>query len=187
MHELLKKQECLHKEATEVLNTLLTPILSKYGDVVVGGSYSYELMTYPDIDIDVVNTNVSKEMYADLCAEFLKLKEVSKLQTTNRVEYKSKRAGSQKGYWISPKIHINNIEWTIDIWLQAPEWNTGNTTKYSDELKNISDEQKVAILSIKDLLMSQKEYGVGKKYQSVDVYEAVLDKAVLTIEQFKEL
>ena len=185
MHPILQKQQELHEQASKILNELLHPILEKYGEVIVGGSYLYELMNYPDIDIDVVGTEVTKDMYADLCAEFLKRKEVSKLTTTNRVEYESSRVGSQKGYQISPKIHAGNLEWSIDIWLQQPEWHTGNTIKYKDALTKISDDQQVAILSIKEDLQASGDYGVGKMYQSVDVYDAVLKDGVLNIEEFR--
>ncbi len=185
MHELLEKQHELHDEATEILSSILLPILERYGEVVVGGSYLYELMCYPDIDIDVVTESVDGDMYARLCAEFLKRKEVSKLTTTNRVEFENARAGSQKGYWISPKIHFGELVWSIDIWLQKPEWHTGNTVKYKDMLQNITDEQRIAILSIKEDLRASDDYGIGKKYQSVDVYDAVLKDDVLSVEDFR--
>jgi len=85
------------------------------------------------------------------------------------------------GYWISPEINFGEHVWELDIWLQIPQWNTGNTEQYATALKDITDEQKVTILSLKETLMKNGIYGVGKEFVSVDVYDGVLNAGVTDV------
>lgn len=81
MHALLEKQNELYKEATQLLEQYIYPVLTKYGKVGVGGSYVYQLLNHPDIDLDIINPELTKEMYADLCQELIALDMVSGFST----------------------------------------------------------------------------------------------------------
>ena len=59
MHPLLQRQESLHKEATRLLDEVVYPILNKFGEVKIGGSYVYQLLNHPDIDLDVVTPDLN--------------------------------------------------------------------------------------------------------------------------------
>lgn len=186
MHPLLQKQDSLHSEATLLQETLL-PILEKYGKVSVGGSYSYKLLNYPDLDIDIVSENISKELFAKLCAELIRLDITSKFKSGDRVQYPHAPSSKRPfGYWVSPDINFGNNVWGIDIWLQKPEWHTGDTNRYADELLNASEDKRIAILSLKEELIEKNLYGVGKEFISVDVYEGVLRGNTKTVDQLRE-
>jgi hypothetical protein len=136
-HPLLEKQNVLHAKASSLLEEVLFPILKKYGDVSVGGSYAYKLLNHPDIDIDIVNEDCSKELFAALCAELISLEYTSKFASTDRVHYPHIHQGKRPtGYWVAPTIHFDDTLWKMDIWLQKPEWHTGDTNRY--ELTNYS-------------------------------------------------
>lgn len=187
MHPLLEKQETLHKEATELLDKVIYPILNQFGDVGIGGSYVYKLLNHPDIDLDVVNPELTKEMYADLCSKFIALDNVSRFRTSDRVNFPHSHSGDRPtGYWIAPEINFGKNVWQLDIWFQIPEWNTGNTNSYEGKLSDLNDEQKINILSLKEELMDAGIYGVGKEFQSVDVYDAVLNENIKTVAQLRE-
>ena len=187
MHPLRVKQEILHREATELLDTVIYPVLNQFGEVGIGGSYVYELLSHPDIDLDVVNPELTKEMYADLCAKFIALEEVSNFRTSDRVNSPHSHPGDRPtGYWIAPEINFGENVWQLDIWFQIPEWNTGNTNSYKEKLANLNDKQKISILSLKEELMTNGIYGVGKEFQSVDVYDAVLKDNIETVAQLRE-
>ena len=186
MHLLLEKQNDLHEEATKLLENIIYPILKPFGTVGIGGSYVYRLLNHPDIDLDVVTPDLTKELYAELCSKFIALEQVSRFRTSDRVNYGHTHKGDRPtGYWISPEINFGKNVWELDIWLQIPEWNTGNTNAYYEKLKNITDEQKITILSLKEKLISDGLYGVGHEFQSVDVYDGVLDKNIKTIEELR--
>lgn len=187
MHPLLEKQNDLHTEATSLLNDILMPILKQYGNVTVGGSYAYQLLNHPDLDIDIVNENVTKETFAALCAALISLDTTAKFKSADRVNYPHANAGVRPfGYWISPEIHFGKNVWVLDIWLQKPECHTGNTNRYEKELLSIDEEKRITILSLKEELVNKKMYGIGKEFVSIDVYEGVLRGGVQTIEDLRE-
>ncbi len=187
MNQLLQKQESLHNEASSLIEKILLPILDQYGKVSVGGSYSYKLLNYPDLDIDIVSENISKELFAKLCAELIKLDVTSKFKSGDRVNYPHTHPGKRPfGYWVSPDINFGNNVWKIDIWLQKQEWHTGDTNRYEQELLNASDEKRIAILSLKEELTEKNLYGVGKEFVSVDVYEGVLRGDTKTIDELRD-
>jgi len=85
MHPLLTEQQRLHTEGTKLLEETLIPILKNYGDLHLEGSYVYELLAHPDIDIAVINPNASRELFASLASEILKLPIVSKFRVNDLV------------------------------------------------------------------------------------------------------
>lgn len=186
MHSLLEKQKQLQIEAKRLLDQIVVPVISSFGEVSIGGSYAYKLLGHPDLDIDIVTENLTKEMYVGLCAQIIALDCVSKFKTADRITYPHTHSGVRPmGYWISPEIQFGNNVWTLDIWLQKPEWYTGNTVRYSDELKELDDESRITILLLKEELRNQNKYGVGKDFQSIDVYEGVLHHNVKTIDDLR--
>lgn len=186
MHPLLHKQDELHNQASSLLEETLLPILEKYGKVSVGGSYSYKLLNYPDLDIDIITDDISKDLFAKLCGELIKLDSTSKFKSGDRVNYPHTHSKKRPfGYWVSPDINFGNSVWKIDIWLQKPEWYTGDTNRYSEELLNINDDKRIDILSLKEELIKKNLYGVGKEFLSVDVYESVLRDGVKTIDELR--
>ena len=150
------------------------------------GSYSYKLMVYPDIDCDIVSENVSQELVAQIAAKLIETDFVRKISVVNTVHTPSRRKGIPKGFWIGIDIPFEGDRWGIDCWYQKPEWRTQTIRPYSDELQHISAEQKDAILLIKHWLIINGLYD-KKSYTSVDVYDAVLDKNVTSVEAFKVL
>ena len=186
MHPLLQKQNELYSEASLLLEKTLLPILEQYGKVSVGGSYSYKLLNYPDLDIDVISEDICKDLFAKLSGELIKLHYTSKFKSGDRVNFPHTHSGARPfGYWISPDINFGNNVWKLDIWLQKPEWYTGDTNRYAEELLTISNEQRIAILSLKEELIEKNLYGVGKEFISVDVYEGVLRGSVKTIDELR--
>jgi len=187
MHPLLQKQRALHAEGTLLLQTILLPLLSKYGTTTVGGSYSYQLLYHPDIDIDVVSEQVSKELFVELCHELLQLDQVSKIKAADRVAFRHTHIGIRPtGFWISPTIHFGDSIWTVDIWLQKPEWHTGKTNRFAAELATLDEITRIKILTLKQELIAQSIYGVGNEFESVDVYEGVLHGFVTTVAELRQ-
>lgn len=186
MHPLLIKQNELHAEATHLITEVLSPVLREFGEFIVGGSYVYTLLNHPDIDIDVVSPHASREVYAELCKKLLLLPQVSVLKTKDRVAFPHAHRGDRPtGYWIAPRIVYDEHTWTVDIWLQKPESHTGQTCRFAERLAQIGDEERVTILSLKEQLIAEGCYGVGQEFESVHVYDAVLDKGIRSAEELR--
>ncbi len=188
MHPLLTKQNELHAEATQLITEILNPTLAEFGEVTIGGSYVYKLLNYPDVDIDVVSPHASREMYAELCKKLLLLPQVSVLKTKDRVAFPHEHRGDRPtGYWIAPHIVYGEHTWTVDIWFLKPEHYTGKTARYAERLNQIGDEDRIVILSLKEQLIAEGCYGVGKEFESIHIYDAVLDKGVRSVEELRSL
>jgi hypothetical protein len=182
MHPLLEKQQKLHSEASQLLQEIVLPIFEDFGEAKIGDSYAFQLLNHPDIDIDLINPDLSKELYSELCKRFISLSGTSRFKTTDRVNFPHNHTGNRPtGYWIAPDIKYGEHIWNLDIWFQKPEWYTGKTNAFLDKMSNITDEQKILILSLKEEAQAKNMYGVGKEFRSVDIYDGVLLENINTL------
>lgn len=180
---LLKEQNRLQAQGKKLLESELKIILESAGTVHVGGSYVYGLMIYPDLDLEIVSKNVTKDSAAELVHQLFKLESVRKLSVNDRVNFPRNMGKNPiRGYWLGIEIGFEDDLWNMDVWFQKPEWKDATQDLYPERFKNISDEIKIAILSIKHALIVSGEYDT--KFFSADVYNAVLDSNVRTLDAF---
>lgn len=176
--ELLAEATRLHSQADNMLaTTSIADIFAKYGKLQpIGGSYSYDLMVYPDLDMYLIADNVTREDLGKLTSEILETSFVRKISVVNNVDFTSSRPGMPKGYWIGIEIPFENDRWGIDLWFQTKEWTDDfdNTyDHYKEKLENLTNKQKEEILLIKYHLIRIGEY-TKLGFMSTDVYDAVL-------------
>ena len=150
----------------------------------ISGSYNYELMVYPDIDCYVSDEKVTKEKIAHITSALLMTDYIRKMSVVNTDAFPPRLKGLPRGFWIGLEIPFEGESWGIDCWFLKPEWVTINQNLYEERLRNASNEQKDAILLIKHWLITSNTYG-KHLHQSTDVYDAVLDSNVLTIDDYK--
>lgn len=183
-NQLREEQLRLHSQADKMLHqTKLLQILEKYGQLEpIGGSYTYGLMVYPDLDLGVINDGITTNDFAGMVAELVKNPFVRKVSTANTVDFESPRNDRPKGYWLGLEIPFGNERWGIDCWLQKQEWAAADNNPYPELLANLSEAQKDAVLAIKYQLIFRGLY--GKSFYSVDVYEAVAKNGIVTIDAF---
>ena len=135
-----------------------------------------------------INENITKQMFVALSTELLNLTNVSKLRTGDRVNFPHKSGVDRPtGYWVSPTIHTDSFTWSCDIWLQKPSWVNTKIYRYDNTLTHLNDEQRISILTIKKELIEAGRYGVGKDFESVDIYDAVLKNQNLSLEELRKL
>lgn len=186
--ELLAEQTRLHTQADNLLaNTGLADIFGRYGAVSpIEGSYGYGLMVYPDLDMQVITDNqLTKQEFAKMVGEFAEADYVRGFSVADRANFASINPGRPKGYWLGLDIPFENDRWGIDLWVQTIEQATGDSDNYKEKLAHLNPEQIAAILAIKYHLIREGLY--GKQYLSVDVYDAVVERGVLTYDDFKDV
>lgn len=184
--ELLAEETRLHAQADKLLsNTGLADTFGRYGTISpIEGSYGYGLMVYPDLDMQVItNHQLTKQEFASMVSEFAGADFVRGLSIADLVHFAPRRPGRPTGYWIGLDVPFEDDRWGIDLWVQTPEQATGDSDNYKEKLTHLSSEQIAAILAIKYHLIREGLY--GKQYLSVDVYDAVTDRGVLTYDDFK--
>ncbi len=167
--ELLKHSEQQRLTATEIISTTgIIPILSKYGKCSIVGSFSYDLMYSPDIDI-IVETQNPRESSVKALRELVDGRQFQKYQYGDFEKFP--RINLPKAFIIVLISVINEVKWETEIWFETgyPEDNQKHDRLIKDRL---SPENKLAILRMKD---KREVSGADKhKISSTDIYKAVL-------------
>jgi hypothetical protein len=182
---LRKEQDRLHSQADKMIATThIMDVFAKYGKLsAIGGSYQYGLMIYPDLNIGLVADIVTKKCFAMLVAGLASNPQVRGIQTADTINFNLSRHPRPKGYWVGLDIPSEGDRWGIDCWFQQPDWVESQEDEYTERLSVIDQAARDAILAIKYNLIFKGEY--GKKYLSYDVYDAILDRGVRSLQDFK--
>lgn len=192
--DLINKQADLQKEAHEVLEKLqLIKILSKYGKPEIVGSLTLGLMTWRDIDITVISDKPNNNDIAELSA-ILIIKADKRLDLTLVDNMDGVKSHFPKGIYFGIKYfgHIPSSEkissksvyiWKIDLWFVTKE-NVEGITKTKEIKSKLELKNKQIILEIKNALWDHPLY--KKDIKSMDIYDAVLEKGVKNLEEFKK-
>ncbi len=198
MKALIKQQAVLQKEAYEVLEKMrLLEILHKHGEPYIVGSIALDLMTWRDIDIEVVTKDLSFENIADVVRQLILQKHTRlDFDVTDNRNWDDTRAPN--GLYLGMK-YFGNVEdiktarkygsrdeyvWQLDMHfvLQENARSYERTQKIKEQL---TDETRLTILEIKDFL-KRNNPKYKKSIQSTDIYNAVLDNDVKVLEGFKK-
>jgi hypothetical protein len=148
--------------------TNLIQILSKYGQVMIGGSFKYDLMWGPDIDIVVLCDDTRK---ASLSA----LEELLDLRLFQKYEYgdfvKFSRDGRPRSYIMPLILPFDGQKWEVEVWF-FEDYPSSQLEIDNLVTDNITDDLKRIILSMK----KQREELCETKHKisSTDIYKKVL-------------
>jgi len=163
----LFKMKATFESAKKLLDsTKIIELLSRFGEVRVVGSYAFDLMTEPDIDL-VVITDTPKESSEEALAY------ISKLHLFQKLEYgdfqKFPREKRPPFYILNMRTSHDDESWEIEAWF-VPD--ARDKLQFVEMMKNISSSQKQRIL---DLKRERKNAGIDKKrLSSYEIYRQVL-------------
>jgi hypothetical protein len=181
-----EKQTGLKKEATKILSELnLEKILSKYGKVEIIGSYSLDLMTWRDIDIEVLG-DTKYENYLECVNHLFNQDKVYNL--TLQDYRKSVHADRPQGIYLGIKYLFDRSKgwkemWKIDIWfLSNDDLSSIETREYVKS--KLNEQNRELILKLKTEMRENTTH--GKEISGREVYYAVLDNNVKDLESLKE-
>lgn len=152
--------------------------LQKYGTPHIIGSYRMDMMAWNDLDIDVENTDMSQEKLYELTAFII--------EKFHPAWYEAKQEVDENGdvIWFQGfETMITGELWNFDIWFLDKN-KIYDTKCYCDTIASkASDEQKNIIVNIKETLIDKNLYSFDK-YRSVDVYKAVIDMNITSVDEF---
>jgi len=175
--------QLLKDEADDILyRQELIAILSKYGVPHITGSYALNLMTWRDLDIYIQKDNMNEDEFFQLGAAINKRYQPVKMSYRNEIISQTK--GLPFGlYW---GVYLGNERkgaWKIDIWA-VNEKECRQLLKFCDDIAvKLTPLTTQIILTIKSNCWQDPEY--RRSYTSSDIYEAVLDNGITTLEDFK--
>jgi len=183
MTDLIDRQKQLQQQAFEIVERLdLINILGKHGQVSLEGSAKYGLMTWRDIDINLVSeTEPSVRVYWDIVKTFFSFAKVKTLTLAdNRQQVENDRP---KSMYIGVKYEDNeNNIWKIDIRFLARKSITPDRIEQLIKDK-MTEASRLSILHIKSQIWEHPKY--HKVFSSKDIYEGVLLAGIKNLDDFK--
>lgn len=147
-------------------STNIIQILSQFGKVYIIGSYAFDLMVEPDVDIIVI-TNTPKQNSENA------LSKISKLHLFQKLEYGDfenfPRADRPPSYILNMRTPFDGKLFEIESWFLPT---AKEELKLVETMKNINEEQKQKILQLK---LNRKKKGISKhQLSSFEIYKQVL-------------
>lgn len=170
LNKIIEKSNRTKQIADRILvSTNLVETLSKFGKTEVIGSYKYDLMYGPDLDI-VVETDQPRISSFNALSTLIQTELFAKYEYGDFVKFP--RTNRPNGYIIVLKIEVDHVKWEIEIWfLNKSEISHDNLEEL---IKNMTDSQRDEILELKN---EREESGLDKNnFSSVEIYKKVLDK-----------
>lgn len=154
--------------------------LKRYGEPHVIGSYRMDVMSHNDLDIDVCNEGMSMEKMYGLTRYILGKFSPSWYEAKQEVD------GQGKTVWFHGfEAVVNGGLWNVDIWFFDRQ-TVQDAEDFCDKVKSALDKtpaKKAAVLSLKRGLMDKGLY-TFEHFTSMDVYKAVLEQGILTVDEF---
>lgn len=155
--------------------------LKKIGEPHIVGSYRMDMMVKNDLDIDVENDKMSLEKLYELTSFVV--------STFNPIWYEAKQEVNDNGniVWFHGfEFQIEDELFNVDIWFFNRE-TIEKAENYCEEISHrATDKQKEIIINLKRELINRGLYRYNL-YTSMHVYEAVLEKRVVGIEELLNL
>ena len=181
--ELLEYSRLIRDEASDLLNNEgLLKLLEIYGTTRVIGSYTLNTMTWRDIDISMVlpdeqDVGLFFEIGTKMAMKF----QITKMSYSNH--FIRNFPGFDQGLYWGTLLLYKEHEWKIDLWGYGETDFDAHMTDFDFLHKEIKRADRTAILRIKHAIDQRPDYR-GDVYNSMAVYQAVLNDNVKTIEHF---
>ena len=182
--ELLKQASDLRAEANRLLyDEGLFRLINSVGPACVIGSFALDLMTWPDIDISVQLPH-EKDIatFFDLGREIAPRFQATRMSFSNM--FIRPDVPFEYGLYWGMRLLYGGRTWKIDLWGYGEEAYQANFEAFEKLRGQLQDADRMAILRIKNEVCQRAEY--RSEILSIDVYEAVAQHRVHTIEEFDE-
>jgi hypothetical protein len=189
MDEDINNQQMLLQQASIDLleQTPLLSFLKQLGEPVQTGSSITGLMVYPDIDFTVQNANPNIQVAIDLVpiifkelgATEVKIADFQPLDNESPV------------YYLGITFPFNGLSWHIDSTITYPGPVVSNPPEIDEWIKNITPQERNAILELKKKLIDSNRY-VGARsqppftFRSVHLYEGVIKGKARSVKELEE-
>ena len=184
--EVAARQSALQNEAAELLYELdQSKIFSDIGPLEVTGSYISHLMCWRELDVMLlVGPDFGPRDVLNLISRVMELPGVVGF------DYRDERADrSPTGLAKEERYHLPFLLertagiWCLDLTLWLHDLHENNTAWHKALRDSITDEQRAAVLRIKDVWFRHPSY--PDQIGGSEIYTAVIEEGVRTPEQFR--
>jgi hypothetical protein len=183
---LFQAQSALQREADAVDADLgLAGLLATVGEPVRVGSSALELMVWRDLDITVKCPTLAVEPVAAIGARLAADRRVQQVLFRNDTARWNSDPAYPDGLYLGLKCRTDaGADWSIDIWFVDRPDRQPDLTHIGTLPPRLTPEMRLAILTIKSAWAGRPEY--GRSVRGFDIYSAVLDGHVRTVQAFDE-
>ena len=188
---LFARQSALQAEADAAVADLgITAGLAALGEAVRVGSSALGLMVKRDVDITVVCPELTAATHDAVRALGGRIARHPRVwQVTWRDDTGAWNAEPERfpdGIFLKFSYRCAaGRDWNFDVWFVDEPQRQPDLAHLRTLPPRLTDESRAAILTIKQALAADPEY--GRSIRGIDVYEAVLDHGVTTPEEFAGL
>lgn len=182
--KIIKHAKRLHQEASELLNKEgLLPMLNAFGTTSVIGSYTLDIMTWPDIDISMnLPSEQNVELFFELGKRIATKFEITKMSYSNH--FIRGFPGFDHGLYWGTQLRYAGREWKIDLWGYDDTNYQKHIAEFDELHRQLQQADRAAILRIKHVICQHPDYR-GNVYNSMAIYRAVLEDKVESVDEFK--
>ena len=180
------RQHCIFMDNTElkkeanllILQCRLAELLAVYPDWFIGGSYSYDLMCWRDLDIYVLDPMHDLKKCFEAGYELTERLAAKKSFFTNNV------GGEPNGlYWGIRLGDVRQGAWKLDVWFLDRTGYEQHSDYSSSMSEKLTMENRRIILEIKEVYWRQASY--RDTITSDRIYRGVLDNGIRTVSEFE--
>lgn len=178
-NELFEKSQLLRNEASALLNEhRLGDTLTRYGILVPTGGYYLDLMATRDLDLYLCIKNVEKQRIYELVHEMAILLQPHWLEAKSTID--NPEPDFPRGYFIGMETRVVGSEvWNIDVLVMSMEDIMSAQAEVDARKRALDAKRRAIVLEIK----SHRD--CGKRFHSVDVYNAVISGSVDSMDGFE--
>jgi hypothetical protein len=184
--ELAARQSALQVEAAALLDELeQSEIFSDIGPLEVTGSYISNLMCWRDLDVSLlVGADYSPRDVLHLISRVMELAGVVGFDYRDeRAERSSTGLVKEERYHVPILLDRATGLWRLDLTLWLHDLHENVTAWHRALRSKITDEQRAAVLRIKDVWFRLPSY--PDQIGGFEIYTAVIDDSVRTPEEFR--
>ncbi len=185
--ELLRRAAELRGEAEAVLADLgLLALLGRLGRTEMVGSAAAGLALFRDIDIDTICPSLDPGAIWDGLRSLTGHPRVKKLRWSDeRGRFNGLGRPESDGLYFGVHYYAGEVcpeeRWKLDCWFFAEDLPRPDIA-IRDRLLAASEEERLAILRLKDAAIRAGRYGPSEELLGIHIYEAVLDRGVRRFE-----
>ena len=158
----------------------LPVLLIDHGRIVFSGSYAYDTMMSPDIDLHLLPNVFSRQSAVKVLEALIHQDWWNTYAFGDWVQERFRvtvGGRAPRGYLLKLGVTFEGSHWNVDAWVLDHRRYAGDL--WAPRMATITEEQRLAILRLK------RARAVGAlQSPGVDIYEAVVDHEVATPEAF---
>lgn len=157
----------------------LADVLASYPQWFVGGSYSYDLMVWRDLDVYVLNLTHNLKVCFEVALALTERLPVWKSRFTNNL------GREPNGYYWGLKTGDERAgAWKFDVWFLDRAGFDAHRDYAAAMCERLTAETRAAITAIKESYWRRAEY--RDTVTSDYIYRAVLDSGVRAVDEFEQ-